>query len=214
MLYYNDVHNLALNTLYDQIDDRLHMYFHTVDIMMKQNFVQILPFTYNMNYEYEADLAAFHDTWNLSAKEISDIVRFNIDNTDIEEIDKTLYDQMVSFITQSLKYVTTYEHGYKSWVNDRPVKTIYHQSYDRAEHYMHTGDIYNLEPFQQPEVVMMDVDEDMDSIPDLSPPSYDMLKMDDFSWDVSAISSNEQKAVEPVDDAMIFLCKKFTGVCM
>lgn len=162
-LYYNDVYGIELNTLYLQMDDRIHKYFNLITETIKKTassyhrsikkldsvtytetaFIQMEPFVYNLPVANTYIL--FRD--KLSETEIENLIMFHLDKTDFIMIDPIKYHQMKKVISESLKYVVQYELGYKSWRNDSPLDKLFHQAYDRIDLYMNTNGIFNITPF-------------------------------------------------------------------
>jgi hypothetical protein len=162
-LYYNDVYGIELNTLYLQMDDRIHKYFNLITETIKKTassyhrsikkldsvtynetaFIQMEPFVYNLPVANTYIL--FRD--KLNETEIENLIMFHLDKTDFIMIDPIKYHQMKKVISESLKYVVQYELGYKSWRNDSPLDKLFHQAYDRIDLYMNTNGIFNITPF-------------------------------------------------------------------
>ena len=185
ILYYNCVHELPLNTLYDQLEDRLHKYFHTYNFTMNENYINMEPFTSVLNIvpveEYQS--TCFLKT-KLSDVDIQHIIRFHLDYSEIPETNMTEYNQIKAFLQQSLKNVIS-RQKYNSWIDDRPIETLYHQAYDRTGNYMQYTNVFNLEPFIVERSYTIDI----------IPSPIKVEESDDFT-----------------ESMMEQLCKKFMGI--
>lgn len=134
-LYYNDVQGLDLVDFKSQIDDRLHEYFNHYgqDFVFGDRYICMKPFSNNMP--------------KLKEDEIEEILRFHLNTTEIKFTDKQTFNFISKFLEEALKYIVVEDPDYKGWLCDTKINTLYHQAYNRVEHYMNVGGLMNIQPF-------------------------------------------------------------------
>jgi hypothetical protein len=170
-LYYNDMHRKSITNIYDLVDDALHFYFHQVDsIKDDANFILLYPL-------YNSARKLTLETYNrdkpnqnsLTKKDIDDLVRFHIVNTEIAIIDSRQFQYMQRFVYEALYTIVLYNQfdpNYRGWYTNKEFDNLYEQANDRVECYMKSTDIFDITPFVialAPEPPM-DVEDDSTSV--------------------------------------------------
>jgi adenine-specific DNA methylase len=201
-LYYNDLQGVSLNTLYDQADDRLHHYFNTTDFKTPNKYINMRPFV----RKFEIKFVQYRS--RLLIHEIEEIIRFHLNNF---TEDKRVFNQMNTFLNEALQCYVSYDPEYKGWISRREFKNVYHQAYDRVNHYMF-GEIgvFNLRPFLKKSSLDLLVDREKKA--DEEDTAMDVVD-ESLEYSLSSIlQDDEDDETKMYDNVMATLCKKFTGM--